>query len=157
MRVRIFQAVGALLLALMLWAAPWFVVAQTSLLQGIKVKDFSMPGDYYDPPNQSQMKSLVQGKEAEPLDAERYLIHQLNLTTFRLNGERDMLVRAPECVYDTARRVASSPGHLEAQTADGAFFIEGEGFLWQQDSSVLIISNHVHTIIQNLPIKPSTP
>ena len=33
------------------------------------------------------------------------------------------------------------------QTADGKFSIEGEGFLWQQTNSTLLVSNRVHTII----------
>ncbi|HKI70542.1 MAG TPA: hypothetical protein VKA67_13210 [Verrucomicrobiae bacterium] len=157
MRARILQAIGACLLALVFAALPPLVPAQTSILQGIKVKDFSMPGDYFDPPHQFQMKSLVQGAEAQPLDSERYLIHQLKLTIFRPDGERDVLVRAPECVYDTTRREASSSGHLDVRTADGVFFLEGDGFLWRQTNSDLIISNNVHTIIQNLPLKSSAP
>jgi hypothetical protein len=33
------------------------------------------------------------------------------------------------------------------ETADGKFSIEGEGFLYRQTNSTLLVSNRVHTIV----------
>src|SRR5439155_27212100 len=58
-----------------------------------------------------------------------------------------MSVEAPQCVYDSSNHIINSSGPLRAQTSDGKFLIEGEGFLWQQTNTSLTISNRVHTII----------
>ena len=110
-------------------------------------KNFSVP-EYYDPPHQNQMKSLLAGAEAQLQADGTFLIKELKLETYRENGEREIVVMSPECVYDSARRVASSASRLQIQTGDGQFSIEGEGFLWQQTNFSLIISNHVHTTIR---------
>jgi hypothetical protein len=112
-----------------------------------RVKDFSWP-EFYDPPHQNQMKSLLTGAEAQPQADGKFLIKELKLETYREDGEREIIVAAPECVYDSAQRVANSAGRLQVQTGDGRFTIEGEGFLWQQTNASLVISNRVHTTIR---------
>ena len=67
--------------------------------------------------------------------------------TFRKNGEGELVVEAPQCVYDSEQRLVSSPGPLHLQTADGSFVLEGEGFSWQQANAVLFVSNRVHTVV----------
>jgi len=62
-------------------------------------------------------------------------------------------VKAPHCVYDMLRGVASSPGHLRLETADGSSHVEGDGFLWRQTNSFLTISNNVQTVIEAEPKK----
>ena len=105
--------------------------------------------EYFEPPQQQQMKSRLSGAEAQPQAGGLLVIKQLNLETFDANGKPEMIVNAPECVYDTFNRVANSPGHLVAQTGDGKFHVEGDGFLWRQNDSFLTISNNVHTVIEN--------
>jgi hypothetical protein len=121
-----------------------------------RVKDFRWP-EYYDPPHQNQMKSLLAGAEAQPQANGKFLIKELKLEMYRENGEREVVVEAPECVYDSAQRVARSAGRLQVQTGDGRFLIEGEGFLWQQTNSSLIISNRAHTIVRPGPRKAGPP
>src|SRR3989442_777248 len=110
----------------------------------VKVKNFNA-SESYDPPHQAQMKFLLQGAEAEPLTAGRYLVKELKLQTFLQDGKRELLVEAPQCVYDAQAHSASSPGRLRVQSGDGKLSIEGEGFLWRQTNSSLFISNQVHT------------
>lgn len=55
---------------------------------------------------------------------------------------------APECIYDTFKSAANSPGHLQVWTGDGRFRVEGDGFLWRQSESFLTISNNVRTVIE---------
>jgi hypothetical protein len=104
--------------------------------------------EYFEPPHQQQMKSRLSGAEAQPQAGGLLVIRQLELETFDINGNPEMIVNAPECVYDTFNRTASSPGHLTAQTGDGKFRVEGDGFLWRQNDSFLTISNHVRTMIE---------
>ena len=120
------------------------------------VKDFSVP-EYYDPPHEKQMKSLLQGAEAEPQPGGLIWITDAKLQTFSETGQAQMLVQAPHCVFDSVQRTVSSSGPLSVKSVNGQFYLDGEGFLWQQTNSVLTISNRVRTIIHNasnLSLKP---
>ena len=103
--------------------------------------------EYFEPPHQQQMKSRLSGTVAQPEPGGILIIKQLKLETFTEDGKSETIVNAPECIYDTFNRVASSAGHLTAQTGDGKFHVEGDGFLWRQSDSFLIISNNVQTVI----------
>ena len=105
--------------------------------------------EYYEPPHQQQIKSILSGAEALPQPGGLLIIKQLKLETFNPDGKLDWVVNAPECVYDTFKGVANSPGHLQVRTGDGKFRVEGEGFLWRQSNSFLTISNNVRTVIEN--------
>jgi len=118
-----------------------------------QIKDFSLP-EYYDVPHEKQMKSLLQGEEAQPLGEGRVLIKQLRLETFREDGTGEFILLARDCLYDSKTRSATSPGPLQMKTVDGRFFTEGKGFLWQENESRLTISNQVHTIIRPGPAEP---
>ena len=103
--------------------------------------------EYFDPPHETQLKSLLECSRAQRQPDGRYLITDAKYRTFRVTGEGEMTVEAPQCIYDQGQRSISSSGPLHVQTADGKFSIEGEGFLWQQTNSTLLVSNRVHTII----------
>ena len=109
--------------------------------QGIKFTD------YFDAPHETQLKSLLECSQAQRLPDGRYLITNAKYRTYRVTGEGEMNVEAPQCVYDERQRSISSSGPLHMKTADGKFSIEGEGFLWQQTNSTLLVSNRVHTIV----------
>lgn len=103
--------------------------------------------EYYDPPHETQMKSLLAGARAERQPDGRFLVTNAKWQTFRVNGEGELTVEAPQCFYDPGQRTISSSGPLNMQTADRKFSIEGEGFLWRQTNSTLLVSNRVHTIL----------
>lgn len=111
--------------------------------------NFTM-NEYYDPPYEHRMKSLITGVEAHPQPGGRHRIKGLRIELYDENGKQDMIVEAPECVYDSVKRLAHSPGRIKAWTGDGQFYIEGEGFLWRQDASTITISNQVRTIIRDV-------
>jgi hypothetical protein len=112
--------------------------------------DFSS-ASYYEAPHQTLMKSRLSGTEAQPLAGGLLAIKQLKLEMFNTNGVLQLVVKAPECVYDTQQGLASSPGHLRVETADGKSHVEGDGFLWRAKDQFLTISNHVQTVIVNSP------
>ena len=114
--------------------------------------DFSSV-EYYEAPHQQQVKSRLSGAEALPEPGGLLVVKQLKLETFDLNGKPEIIVDAPECVYDTLNGVATSPGKLQMRTGDGKFRVEGEGFLWRQTNSFLTISNHVRAVIEIAPEK----
>ncbi len=137
-------------------SAPWLalLLATSGLMAAPEkfgntvVKNFAVP-DNFGPPHETQIKSLLQGDEAEPQSGGQILIRGLKLQTFNEAGETEMVVRAPQCIFDTVQHAVYSDGRLEAQSGDGRFFFEGQGFLLQQTNSTLTISNRVHTIIKN--------
>lgn len=113
--------------------------------------------EYYEPPHQQQIKSILSGAEALPQPGGLLIIKQLKLEMFNPDGKLEWVVNAPECVYDTFKGVANSPGHLQVRTGDGKFRVEGEGFLWRQSDSFLTISNNVRTVIENGAIMNTKP
>ena len=104
--------------------------------------------EYYPAPNQQQMKSRLSGAEAQPLPGGLLAIKQLRLETFGPDGKSEIIVNAPECVYDQLSGTASSAGRLQVQYQEGKIRIEGKGFLWRQSDSFLTISNRVSTVLQ---------
>ena len=113
--------------------------------------------EYYPAPHQQQMKSRLSGAEAQPLAGGLLAIKQLKLEMFKPDGEPEIIVNAPDCVYNQLDGTASSPHRLEVQTGDGKIRIEGEGFLWRQNDSFLTISNQVRTVIKTGPEKNNKP
>jgi len=105
--------------------------------------------EYYEPPHQQQIKSILSGAEALPQPGGLLIIKQLKLETFNLDGKLELTVIAPECIYDTLNGVANSAGHLQVRTGDGKILTAGDGFLWRQSDQKLTISNNVCTVIEN--------
>ena len=109
--------------------------------------DFSSV-EYFEPPHQMLMRTRLSGAQAQP-QGQFLIIQQLKLETFDSNGVPEIIVKAPHCVYDTVHGTASSPGHLQLETADGSSHVEGDGFLWLQASQTLYISNNVQSVFEN--------
>lgn len=112
---------------------------------------FSVPGETFDPPHETQIKSLLQGAEAEPQENGLVLIREFKLQTFTETGETQMVVLAPVCIFDAVHRTASSTGRVEICSVDGKLRHEGLGFFWQQTNNFLIISNNVQTTLHGRP------
>jgi hypothetical protein len=140
----ILSALGALFLAVARGPAQLDTVGHAN--------DFTSV-EYYGATNQLQIKSRLSGAEASPQPGGLLVIKGLKLETFDVKGKPEIVVTAPECVYDTQNGVASSPGRLQLQTGDGKYRIEGEGFLWRRNDSFLIISNRVQTVIETVSEK----
>jgi hypothetical protein len=134
----------ALLGVLVLWAQP--------LPFGGHVTDFSVP-DFYPPPNQNQIRSMLRSAEAEPLPGGLVRLKDVKLDSYQVDGVRTVTIFAPDCIYDTVSRTARSAGALRIESGDGQVRIEGTGFLWQQTNSVLIISNQTRTTLTPAPRK----
>lgn len=103
--------------------------------------------EYYE--NSSAVKSKMTGAEAIPMSDSVVQVKQLHFEMFNTNGQPYIIVSAPECVYDKDSDTASSAGELHLQNADGSMRMDGRGFLWRRDDSLLTISNNVQTVIKN--------
>ncbi|MCX6884213.1 MAG: hypothetical protein NTX27_04135 [Verrucomicrobia bacterium] len=119
-----------------------------------KLKGFTVSPEFYT--NSSQMKSLLKGAEAEPLPGGLVRLSGVRLQRFHPDGTPELLVTAPECLFDNKTRIASSTGRLEASSADGRFVMSGLGFASEQTPPRLFISNRVQTVIL-VPTVESNP
>jgi lipopolysaccharide export system protein LptA len=115
-------------------------------------------------------KLEIRGKtDSYALAENGLLIKDVEIYTYRLvtndpahvTNALDMIVSAPECLFDRNETRGSSAGPLTAQTADGRFLIQGTGYLWQQKgtNAALTISNKVFTTVKNdvLATSPTAP
>jgi len=132
--------------AVLLFAVAFGVRAQQN---GVQHANNFTTTEYYEPPHQQQIKSILSGAEALPQPGGLLIIKQLKLETFNLDGKLELTVIAPECIYDTLNGVANSAGHLQVRTGDGKILTAGDGFLWRQSDQKLTISNNVCTVIEN--------
>ncbi len=114
------------------------------------MSDFSS-AQYFDPPYQQQIKSRISGAEAQQITQQFWLIKQVKIEKFDVDGKLQITAEAPECVYDRLNGEANSPGELHIRSGDDQLRIDGQGFLWRQQDSLLIISNHVQTVIKKAP------
>ena len=111
-----------------------------------EVKGFKF-AEPFPAPNQTQIKTLLEGARARPLTNGLTEVIDARAQSFRTNGQAEMKVTTPECVHDKDRHEIRSASTLRVQTGDQKFLIEGEGFLWQSTNSMLFISNRVHSIV----------
>jgi hypothetical protein len=139
-------------LILSVFVVPGFHAVRAQQNPAGQANDFTSI-EYFEPPHQQLIKSRLSGAEAQPLAGGLLVIKQLKLETFDTNGAPGLIVKAPNCVYDTLQGVASSPGHLRLETADASSHVEGDGFLWRQTNQFLTISNNVRTVIEAAPEK----
>ena len=88
---------------------------------------------YFEPPHEQQVKMTLPGGLLD--------VRQLRVETYGVDGKTELVVRAPQCTYAPLDGVANSAGHLELESGDGKFHVEGEGFLWRQNTAARTISN----------------
>lgn len=115
---------------------------------GVEAMDFKLELENYAPPYEAQPRTLLESAKVQPQPGGKILLTDAKLKTFSTNGTLELLAQSPQCSFDSTRRTASSPMPLQLHTGDGRFFTEGEGFLWDQTNSSLVISNRVHTTLR---------
>jgi hypothetical protein len=113
------------------------------------MKGFKAPLEYFEPPHELQVKSYLEGSDAENEPNGIIAIRDAKLKTFHDDGTIEMIAIAPHCVYDTREQTVSSAGPLQVQTSESGLSIwhQGVGFLWVQTNADLRISNEVSTVI----------
>jgi lipopolysaccharide export system protein LptA len=112
--------------------------------------------EFFDPPFQSQLKSLVQGSKAESLSNSRLQVYDAKVQDFETNGQTKLIIQTPRCIYDRPAHAVSSSEPLHVQTGDGKFMTDGTGFLFVQTNGLLFISNRVHTFVQADLLRPTS-
>ena len=103
---------------------------------------------YFDPPNEQKLKLRLSGASVAPLPDGLQEVSEVRIELFNTNGLTRAVAGAPSCEFQPFKGVASSSGQLKMESGDGKFHMEGKGFLWQRNEMTLILSNHVHTVLQ---------
>src|SRR5258708_3629519 len=93
-----FRALTILALSLLLAPAP--MRAQQTIKD--KVDNFRVALDFFEPPHDGQMKSLLEGAQAQQLPDKRFLVTGVKLQKFHEDGGLELLIKTPECYYDPA-------------------------------------------------------
>ena len=106
--------------------------------------------EYFEPPHQQERKTQLSGTDAQPLAGGLLELKNLKLEMFNLDGKKNFIAQAPECIYDAEKNSANSAGNLDLQTGDGKLRVSGDGFLWREVNQILTISNNVRTTIMAL-------
>ncbi len=143
-----FRANSKTLIFLSLICIATVLLGQSPRTANVQGKDFRTP--YFEG---NTLKAEFSGQEANPIpNSSRIELKQFQIKTFRDGNSAliDQLIFAPECVFDKATRRAESSGPLRMHTAATNYFIEGNGFVWEEmrTNVQLVISNNVHTIIE---------
>jgi hypothetical protein len=113
---------------------------------------------YFEPPHEQQIKVRLSGAEMSPLPGVAlYDVKKLKIEKFNTNGILEAVAEAPQCTYAPLDETASSPGHLDLTLGGGKIRVHGEGFLWQENTQSLIISNRQQTLINMGNWKLTTP
>ncbi|HEX4350662.1 MAG TPA: hypothetical protein VH251_09745 [Verrucomicrobiae bacterium] len=113
---------------------------------------------YFEPPNDQHIEMRMSGSEMSPLPGVAlYDVKNLKIEKYQLDGKLEAVAKTPECTYAPLDGLASSAGHLDLLLGDGKIHLQGEGFLWQRDDQLLIVSNHVQTVIKMGTWKLTTP
>jgi hypothetical protein len=129
---------------------------------GNSAKGFYSPLDYFPPPHELQMRSYLEGTESEMGPNGTIILHNAKLQTFHEDGSKEMIMSAPQCVYDYGSHIVHSDGPLKMQMWDEnnqhAYQVQGSnGFYWQQTNSLLIVSNQQKTTISGSLTNSFTP
>src|SRR5438552_10404124 len=84
---------------------------------------------------------------ASQIASEMELIQGLQLVLFNSEGQSNLVVTTPQCVFDLRNKVVSSTDALQARSVSGELSLEGEGFECRLADERLIVSNRVHAVI----------
>ena len=62
--------------------------------------------DHYPAPDERQMKSILEGSRGQMMEGNRVLLSDVKLRTFRVSGDAEFQITAPQCLYDPNKRSA---------------------------------------------------
>ncbi len=124
-----------------------------------RARQLSIP-EYYEDAVQAraltnQLRARLTMREADYLPG-RIIFGRVNrLEQYNPEGRTNVIALAPECFFNQTNRLAWSTGRLDIVALDGKFMVTGrEGFQLSLTNTVLIVSNHVRTVLQQNLLNP---
>lgn len=131
-----------------------FRLEWAALAQEMEASDFKAQLERYPPPNETKLKTLLEGAHAKP-EGRMFFLTDAKLTTFSTNGAVEIVATAPRCVFNRELNTVNSDGALRVQSGDRKYLLEGRGFLLDLTNSLLWITNDAHTSsMEGLPLSP---
>ncbi|MBI4325996.1 MAG: hypothetical protein HY674_12115, partial [Chloroflexi bacterium] len=124
----------------------------SQISSGGRVKDFKAPAT--DPQGR---KSILRGQDARQVAKGVFEVTKPRLEMYRSDEQLDMIIEAPQCLFESQSKIASSTQKISVRTADEKFSIQGEGFQWNPADSHLLISNQVHAVIRKAILTSPPP
>src|SRR5215831_6718533 len=76
--------------------------------QPIEGSNFKAAPDFFDPPNEKQMRSLIQGVRWRH-EGSQTAVYDVKVQRFQTNGAVELIIEAPECFYDDTKKAVDSP------------------------------------------------
>lgn len=95
----------------------------------------------------NRAKTLLVAGQAQVLSNNFYGAQVVRIENYQQDAKTNLIIRAPECVFDAANSIAYSTNRLELESPSG-LFIEGFGFTSYLTNFNLVISNAVRTRVQ---------
>ena len=126
----------------------YLAIASAQSAGNATIKKFKAPLEYFDPPHELQVKSYLEGAEAEPQGDGLILLRDAKLQTFLESGEPEMTITAPQCTFNMKEQTVNSAGPFQMRKSDDTILQQGVGFFWQKTNSEFIISNRVQTTVK---------
>ena len=82
-------------------------------------------------------KSILRGQDARQVAKGIFEVTKPRLEIYRSDDQLDMIIEAPQCLFESQSKIASSTQKISVRTADEKFSIQGEGFRWNPADSPL--------------------
>ncbi len=98
--------------------------------------------------DEGKLKSQVQGDFAEVLPNGVIKITQLTMEFFSKEGEVDMKVTAPKCIYDRDRGGAASDSDVKIERKN--MEVTGVGFIWDSKKERLQIYKDTRVVLKEV-------
>jgi len=124
------------------------VTAQVLPGQGVQ-KRVKLPD--HDRGGSGKLRSLLMGDSMVEQRPGIMLVRGVRLETYSYNGEKrfvDLIIEAPECLFDVRTRVVSSSGPMKATRSDDGLRLDGVGFKWKQQTSKMVVYSDVRTVLR---------
>ncbi len=122
------------------------VVAQFTGVE--RAKGFKLPVYYSTPSGTQKLKSLLTGMEGRIVTNDIIYLVNPRIEHYREeDGTLDGVATAADALVNIQTYTTWGTNWISFRDAQTNFFVCGQGFLWQQSNSVLIISNQSYTSI----------
>ena len=121
-------------------------LARAQFASGGVGKDFTYPFYWPATSGVARKKFVVTGHEFRPVTNGVFALTQARVESFREDGTTLVwTATSPACLVNINSGEAHGGTNVFFRTADDRLFSTGVGFLWQQNNSVLILSNKAFT------------
>jgi lipopolysaccharide export system ATP-binding protein len=128
----------------------WIALFTSNANAQLKLHDFkfAIPFEQTNAPAiRNRPKTLFTAGQARTLSNDFYRAEVVMIENYQQDGKTNLIIRAPDCLFDATKNTASSTNRLELESPSG-LHVEGMGFVSYLTNFNIIISNDVRTSIR---------